>query len=98
MGPYPTASAATVVPFGVKMTPRDEILAAGNTNISLWSQNSAAHPHLDTEYVPRGAPAGVNTPAWEYRPTTSGAWILFGRLRTATIAGRSSCSTGSPSS
>jgi hypothetical protein len=29
-------------------------------------------------------PAGVNTPAWEYRPTASGAWILFGRLRTAT--------------
>jgi hypothetical protein len=26
----------------------------------------------------------VNTPAWEYRPSVSGAWILFGRLKTST--------------
>jgi hypothetical protein len=24
-------------------------------------------------------PAGVNTPRWEYHPTISGAWLLFGR-------------------
>ena len=103
----------------------------------MWSQNSAAHPHLFTEYfernpisssgtgprirvnapgtqgfsggvtptpfggiiyqqvkghqsdlkifngrVRRNPPAGVNTPAWEYRPSASrGAWILFGRLK-----------------
>jgi hypothetical protein len=29
-------------------------------------------------------PVGVNTPAWEYRPSISGAWFLFGRLKTAT--------------
>jgi hypothetical protein len=34
--------------------------------------------------VRKNPPAGVNTPAWEYRPSASGAWILFGRLRTAT--------------
>src|SRR6185437_15309637 len=56
------------------MTPRDEILAAGNTNISLWSQNSAAHPHLYTEYVQRGAPAGVNTrPNAPRPPATCGS-------------------------
>jgi len=132
-------AAGAVIPVGVLTTPRDEILPAGNTNIFLSSQNGAAHPHLYTEYVQRGAssfgpgprirvnaigtqgfsgspsgptsspeliyqqvkgrqsdikffengvrwnpPAGVNTPAWEYRPTASGAWILFGRLRTAT--------------
>jgi len=134
-----STASGTVIPIGVKTTPQDEILPAGNTHIFLWSQNSAAHPHLYTEYVQRGAsslgpgprirvnaigtqgfsgspsgptsspeliyqqvkgrqsdlkffengvrwnpPAGVNTPAWEYRPTASGAWILFGRLRTAT--------------
>jgi hypothetical protein len=31
--------------------------------------------------VRRNPPVGVNTPAWEYRPTISGSWILFGRLR-----------------
>jgi hypothetical protein len=29
-------------------------------------------------------PAGVNTPAWEYRPSASGAWVLFGRLKAST--------------
>ena len=48
-------ASGSVSPFGLKTTPRDEILPAGNTNIFLWSQNSAAHPHLYTEYVERGA-------------------------------------------
>jgi hypothetical protein len=29
-------------------------------------------------------PVGVNTPAWEYRPSASGAWILFGRFKAST--------------
>ena len=29
----------------------------------------------------RSAPAGVNTPRWEWHPTMSGDWILFGRIR-----------------
>jgi hypothetical protein len=133
----PTASGA-VSPFGVLTTPRDEILPAAD-RLFLWSQNSAAHPHLYTEYVEdnpassggagrrlrvnavgtqgfsggilsagrliyqqvkghqsnlrvfdlstRGRanpPVGVNTPAWEYRPSASGAWILFGRLKAST--------------
>jgi hypothetical protein len=121
-------------------TPRDEILPAADAWL-MWSQNSAAHPRLYSEYVednggssgtpgPRirvnaagtqgfpgsvlgpglrrliyqqvrgrqsdlkvfdtvthartNPPVGVNTPAWEYRPSASGAWILFGRLKTAT--------------
>jgi hypothetical protein len=34
--------------------------------------------------VRRNPPTGVNTPAWEYRPSVSGAWILFGRLKAST--------------
>jgi hypothetical protein len=34
--------------------------------------------------VRRNPPVGVNTPAWEYRPSISGAWILFGRLKAST--------------
>ena len=119
-----------VSPFGVLTTPRDEILPAGDTRVFLWSQNSASHPHLYTEYVERSGasssgpgprirvnaagtqgfsgspsdptkfgeviyqqvkgrqsdlkfftrstgrknpPVAVNTPAWEYRPSASGA-------------------------
>jgi hypothetical protein len=32
----------------------------------------------------RNPPVGVNTPAWEYRPSVSGTWILFGRLKAST--------------
>ena len=130
-----TASGA-VSPFGLLTTPRDEILPAADASL-MWSQNSAAHPHLYTEYVEahaagsggpgprmrvnaagtqgfsggilpsgrliyqqvngrqsdlkifdgrvrRNPPVGVNTPAWEYRPSASGAWILFGRFTATT--------------
>jgi hypothetical protein len=138
----PTASGA-VFQRGVLTTPRDEILAvSGRASVFMWTQNSAAHPHLYTTYVERGPasssgpgprirvnavgtqgfsggietsgygplvyqqvkghqsdlkifdqgsrvrtnpPAGVNTPAWEYRPSASGgAWILFGRFTAST--------------
>jgi len=32
----------------------------------------------------RNPPVGVNTPGWEYQPSASGAWILFGRLKVST--------------
>jgi hypothetical protein len=34
--------------------------------------------------VRNNPPVGVNTPAWEYRPSASGAWILFGRFKAST--------------
>jgi hypothetical protein len=146
-----TASGA-VRQLGILTTPRDEILPAANSYFA-WSQNSAAHPHLYTEYVrgnlfssvgpgPRirvnhvgtqgfsgGIDAttittliyqqvkghqsdiklfnlmthvrsdptvGVNTPAWEYRPTISGPWILFGRLRASTHLTRAGYSPRRP--
>jgi hypothetical protein len=45
-------------------------VAAGNSDIKLYN--------LDTGT--RGSPgAGVNTRNWEWRPTISGDWLLFGR-------------------
>ena len=136
VGVGPTASGA-VSQGGLLTTPRDEILPVADVFV-MWSQNSAAHPHLYTEYAqdnggsgppgPRlrvsavgtqgfsggilapgrliyqqvkgrqsnlkvfdtvtrtrtNPPIGVNTPAWEYRPSASGAWILFGRLKAST--------------
>jgi hypothetical protein len=35
-------------------------------------------------HVRRNPPIGVNTPAWEWHPTTSGGMILFGRFRPST--------------
>ena len=36
----------------------------------------------------RTVPAGVNTLLWEWRPTISGDWILFGRVNTRTSPGQ----------
>jgi hypothetical protein len=38
----------------------------------------------------RSIPAGVNTPQWEWRPSISGAWLMFGRetLRTRPVKTR----------
>lgn len=155
MGSGGSTAQGTVTPFGLMTTPRDETLPAGDTAVFLWSQNSAAHPHLYTEYVQRSGasssgpgprirvnaagtqgfsgspvgpptssreliyqqvkgrrsdlrffenglrwnpPAGVNTPAWEYRPTAAGAWILFGRFtqQAIVLADRPAGPAGSP--
>jgi hypothetical protein len=43
----------------------------GQSNIKLFS--------LPTQ-VRRNPPTGVNTPRWEWSPTISGSWMLFGRI------------------
>ena len=34
---------------------------------------------MDVVSHAKSAPAGINTPGWEWHPTISGDWILFGR-------------------
>jgi hypothetical protein len=41
----------------------------GNSNIRIYNIDDAT----------RAAPAGVNTSQWEWQPTISGDWVLFGR-------------------
>ena len=35
-------------------------------------------------HVRSNPPVGVDTPAWEFHPTLSGSWMLFGRYRSST--------------
>lgn len=41
----------------------------GNSNLKLYNADTQA----------RTSPAGVNTPDWEWEPSISGDWVLFGR-------------------
>jgi hypothetical protein len=45
-------------------------VAGRDSNLRLYDANSKTHPTL---------PAGVNTPDWEWEPSISGDWLLFGR-------------------
>ena len=43
----------------------------GRANVELYDLSTGNHPPV---------PAGVNTTGWEWRPTISGDWLLFGRI------------------
>jgi hypothetical protein len=45
-------------------------IANGQSNLKLYKADDQTRPAL---------PAGVNTPDWEWEPSISGDWLLFGR-------------------
>jgi hypothetical protein len=47
----------------------------GHSDLKLYDANSQTRPAL---------PAGVNTADWEWEPSISGDWLLFGRQTTST--------------
>ena len=46
-------------------------VVSGNSNIKFYNADSHART---------SPPAGVNTSAWEWEPTISGDWLLYGRI------------------
>jgi hypothetical protein len=50
-------------------------VASGQSNIFLYNLSNDTRP---------STPAGVNTTRWEWHPTISGAWLLYGRDNNST--------------
>ena len=83
---HPTRFDVYVKPAGLaryKVNKRGQAQAGGIDGTTLIYQsirNGQSNLRLfDLVSHVRSTPAGVDTKKWEYRPTISGGWILFGR-------------------
>jgi Tol biopolymer transport system component len=84
---HPSQFDVYVKPAGLpryKVNKRGQAQAGGIDGTTLIYQtirNGQSNLRLfDLVSCVRSTPAGVNTKRWEYRPTISGDWILFGRI------------------